>query len=873
MTTKQKKTKQRKMTRVEKKEFNDILKQKKAAKKIRKTVATTLRWMDIKSVKDEEIVLERNNKTAYIQGIKLTPHNIFLDEPEIQQMMINQLRQVFNQINMDLYFAFVYSPVDVDDNIALLKQAMQTEDDMTIRNMLSADINKYRKFVATHKEKEFFIMIRDTDKKRLKKNLQDLSGYFASANMFPKQLNQRDFYAYIMYVFENTLINDYVFSRGVFSVENVIQQYNAKEDKYELNDTTTDFSQFGEPILNIKQNANMIQRSKLAPTFFKETHNHLEIGDKYVRFLLVTSFPSQLLLGILTEYLNDPHVKVFMTVKSLSLDLVQMINKEFEKNKQALDRTKNETERQRLAETLATQHDYINDLILKNDKTHNVTIAFAVNADSLKELDERTANLQSFLRMQGWKTIIAKSLQQDTLRLLTPFFLETQLDQVVEDNYGCPLTSECVAGLYPYIFETLNDKYGMLIGEELQNGGKIILDPFFYMHQPEIAKVFNRVNGNFIIAGRAGSGKTVTMNLITRNFIRKKTKIIWVDPENKNMRLTKRYGGTFIEWGMEDNIINPFDLKQISFEDDEERNAEKEFDTRLAIINVTNDIKQIFMYLFPHISDEELACIGQVIKYTYAMKGFAPKGKDERGKEIYESFKGKTYEDMPTFTDFNNALKTMISQLGNQKGYDDEIRILSALLRKNAVFMNEYSVYFNGTTTVKLQKNGRKIISFGTKRLQTLPQELANALYHVMFNYAWTECLDKKEESAFIVDEAHAIILQGKISGLLSQFVRRSRKYRNVMLIATQEPRDFADSRVLTEGKAIFNNSVYKIILGLNKDACEDLKKLEHINESEEWEIQQFTQGRALLMCGNRRIPINVIASEAELSDMGTMFD
>lgn len=138
-----------------------------------------------------------------------------------------------------------------------------------------------------------------------------------------------------------------------------------------------------------------------------------------------------------------------------------------------------------------------------------------------------------------------------------------------------------------------------------------------------------------------------------------------------------------------------------------------------------------------------------------------------------------------------------------------------------------------------------------------------------MFTYSWTLCLDENVESAFIVDEAHTIVLKGQLASLLSQFVRRSRKYKNCMFIITQEPRDFADERVLTDGKAVFNNSAYKLVLGLKQDACMELQKLERINESESFWIQHFTQGCALLIVGDRRIPIHVIATKAELTEMG----
>jgi hypothetical protein len=186
--------------------------------------------------------------------------------------------------------------------------------------------------------------------------------------------------------------------------------------------------------------------------------------------------------------------------------------------------------------------------------------------------------------------------------------------------------------------------------------------------------------------------------------------------------------------------------------------------------------------------------------------------------------------------------------------------------------MNEWSIYFVGHTTVSIPENGRQIISFGTKKLFNAPENLQNALYYIMFTYAWSLCLDDRELSAFVIDEAHTLILKGRTASLVSQFYRRSRKYKNVMLIGTQEPRDFADPSVLTDGKAIFNNAVYKLFMGMNQDACNDVAKLESINTNEAMLIQRFYQGDALFICGDRRIPIHVDPSRDEQRDIGSMF-
>ena len=89
------------------------------------------------------------------------------------------------------------------------------------------------------------------------------------------------------------------------------------------------------------------------------------------------------------------------------------------------------------------------------------------------------------------------------------------------------------------------------------------------------------------------------------------------------------------------------------------------------------------------------------------------------------------------------------------------------------------------------------------------------------------------------------------------------------MLLGTQEPSDFADAKIITQGKAIFNNSVYKLLMNLDLDAATDIGKLVTINQNEKNLIMDFNQGEGLFVCGNRRIPIKVMVTQKELIEMG----
>ena len=75
------------------------------------------------------------------------------------------------------------------------------------------------------------------------------------------------------------------------------------------------------------------------------------------------------------------------------------------------------------------------------------------------------------------------------------------------------------------------------------------------MHDVIQAPLDGRVNGNMIIVGTTGSGKSTLMGLIIKNHIMNGRKIVWIDPENRNERLTRRVGGDFISLGRNGHLI------------------------------------------------------------------------------------------------------------------------------------------------------------------------------------------------------------------------------------------------------------------------------------------------------------------------------
>ena len=122
------------------------------------------------------------------------------------------------------------------------------------------------------------------------------------------------------------------------------------------------------------------------------------------------------------------------------------------------------------------------------------------------------------------------------------------------------------------------------------------------------------------------------------------------------------------------------------------------------------------------------------------------------------------------------------------------------------------------------------------------------------------------------MDEAHTLLTSHNELGaeFLAQIQRRSRKYNTGTIIITQQPTDFAAPNIIQHGKAIFDNAAYYLVMGLRKQAVEDLAQLIDLNEAEKEGIKYYPQGQGLFICGNRRMRINVVVTQEELDSFGS---
>ncbi|WP_423064721.1 VirB4 family type IV secretion system protein [Erysipelothrix rhusiopathiae] len=608
---------------------------------------------------------------------------------------------------------------------------------------------------------------------------------------------------------------------------------------------------------------NVYQRSRLAPTNLVIKDNYYILGEKYIRNLLVVGLPEEFGLGLLSLYCSNQNVKLFMTTEPHKANIQKALKKELKEKRNLIKKTNEDVVITRLNLEIESLQNYIYELAHSRDKSVNMMMVYSVSANSLKDLDSETLDLKQMLETDGFKTITVSTIQVELMKNTTPMFSDDEIPTVIKENYGVVTPATSVAGLFPYTFQTLKDPSGFLYGRELNQAGIVNWNPFLYTTHNSLAKQTGRLNNNVVILGQSGSGKSTDLGLIIRYAIREKMKIVWIDPENKNYYLTKKFAGSYINWGTRDYRINMFDLKPIDSEDGDDVNM---YDTELAIYNVVHLVKTVIKLYKSEISEDMLDMIDSLVIETYKEKGIT----------FNKSFKELSYSDYPILSEFLGVIEKRIESIKNDVSYQVEYDLLRKLVMKLTTMTTTDRFFFDGHTTIDTS-GASNMLSFGCKTFAEKSSGLSDAMIYLMFRHAWSKCLDNNEPSIFIVDEAHQFLLKGNSAEELATFYRRSRKYNNSSIIASQEPEDLT-SDVLVNGvavsvhsKAIFNNSCYKVIKALEKNAVESLGTLVTLNDNEKERIENFGMGDSLFMYGRDRMLTFTLATQKEIAELESL--
>lgn len=589
----------------------------------------------------------------------------------------------------------------------------------------------------------------------------------------------------------------------------------------------------------------MSLKSEIAPKGIEWKPTSFRLGDKYCTILTVISYPKYIEHGYLANITNIPGVKV--VIKHIPIDFAlmrKMIDKEIADLKERFQKENDHTLQERIRQDYESLEAFIQQLAASSAKIFDFQMHVLLSGDTEDELENLKLEMRTFMTGMDMRGIPLMFEQEKVLKSMIPIFPK----QDIEDRVGTPIPSDTIAAMYPFVFDSIKDPgLSTLLGIDF-SGGVVLFNQFLY----QIKKEDNRNNANMLILGTSGSGKSTVAKLMLRNHFRNEYKIIAIDPEGELEEMCRNFNGDFINLGKGGQLgmINPLEVIVDADEEDMAQGLGYSVLTRTL-----STLKAFLSYLYPEIEDDVLTIFSDVAQDTYKRFNI----------DFNTDFRKFKSTDYPTFDDIYATIKGRILSMPEHTRERDVMERLELKIRP---ITKELRYYFNGHTTIETESN---FVVFNIRELMNSDSAIRNALFFNILKYAWSLCLDKDTNTVLSVDEAHVLLgSQNELGAeFLAQIQRRSRKYNTGTIIITQQPTDFAADKVITHGKAIFDNASYYLAMGLKKQATEDLSKLIDLNENEIEAIKRFSQGQGLFVCGSRRMQINVIITQEELDSFG----
>lgn len=587
-------------------------------------------------------------------------------------------------------------------------------------------------------------------------------------------------------------------------------------------------------------------RSQIAPKGLEFKPGHFIISDKYATILTVVSFPKIIAPGYLSNLTSLSGVKVVIKHIPMPFSVItKMINKEIADLKVRYQEENDKTLQERIRLDYESLEQFITMLASTQSKIYDFQMHIMITANSEDELTAKKLQVKNYLEAMEMHAIPLRFEQKKVLHSIIPIYPK----QDIESRIGTPIPAPTIAAMYPFIFDSIKDPgLSTLLGVDF-SGGVILFNQFLY----QIKKENNRNNANMIILGTAGSGKSTAAKLLLRSHIRNNNQIVAIDPEGELEEMCLRFGGDFIDLGKggEFGMINPLEVVVDADEDEIAQGLGYTVLTRTI-----QTVKAFLKYYDPSIEEDVLNMFSEVLQDTYKRFGI----------DFNVDFTQFKSTDYPTFKDVYATIKGRIISMPEKSREKD---ILERLELKIRPITKELRYYFDGHTTIAPKSD---FIVFNIKELMNVDTNIRNALFFNILKHAWSLTLDKTINTVLEVDEAHILLSGNNVLGadFLAQVQRRARKYNTGTIIITQQPSDFSDPSVIVQGKAIFDNASYYLVMGLKKQAAEDLSRLIDLNESEIESIKKYSQGEALFVCGNKRMRINVILTEEELDSFGS---
>ena len=486
-----------------------------------------------------------------------------------------------------------------------------------------------------------------------------------------------------------------------------------------------------------------------------------------------------------------------------------------------------------------THLDTLEDLLVgiqtDNETLFDTTIIITVYDEPGKAVNRK--KVRTRLREMGFGFSEMFGRQNDA-------YISSNLADIDRTKISRGIQTSSIAGCFPFVSNALIDKDGLLIGE---NKLPVFVD--FFKRDSE------HVNSNMVIIGKSGSGKSYATKTVLSGLASSNTKIYVLDPENEYGTLAENLDGTSLDVASGSyGKINPFHIIE-SIEDEDNQNS---YFAHLQFL------EQFYKLILPGINMDSLELLNKLTQEMYEKKGI-------NSKTVLSKLKATDY---PIFEDLCDFIDEKLEKESDE--YNKQC--LKVLVNYVSKFRKggRNSNLWNGYTSFSPKEN---FLAFNFQKLLANKNDVtANAQMLLVLKWLENEVIKNRDYNlrykterkiVVVIDEAHVFIDEKYPIALdfMYQLAKRIRKYQGMLVIITQNVKDFTGTpEIARKSMAIINVSQYSLIFSLSPNDMTDLCKLYEnageINDSEKDNIVHNPRGRAFLISSpSSRTNIDIIAT------------
>lgn len=147
-------------------------------------------WLPLKGIQNGMIITTSNEK---ITGVKITPRNIFILDPNMQDNILISLKNFYNMLDFEFWLVVADRPVDISVYMSQLQLLYNESPTPAIRKLIMQDINKGQSFINNNiVDTEYYFLFKHKDPDLLQKRVRLMINGLAQCGLNAAQVTNSD---------------------------------------------------------------------------------------------------------------------------------------------------------------------------------------------------------------------------------------------------------------------------------------------------------------------------------------------------------------------------------------------------------------------------------------------------------------------------------------------------------------------------------------------------------------------------------------------------------------------------------------------------------------------------------------------------------